>query len=337
MKLVTTRGVGETELRVIDTREVEGTSGLHLAHGEAERPRVGGNVINGTVGEVGGVHFSNNIVVVHVRHILEEWRTVDVERCGIETEFLVIFQFISFTRHEVKRLHWVVEVAEVKLGVGVRRWLVLSLGDEKFVLTFCEKLALIGVEVHIVAVDLGGTSGGVTITALHTNLNIVVLKRHEGERLCPVFTEEEGNHEVVTRVVLLTSVRGHSEGRLGRGVTHQCIVNTLNVEGIELGHLLATNPQLEFGGVGGGAREETVRVTRNVRDKGILDPNVAHEITLRANGNGNLVVRTESTDVVQTLRLHSEVGVAFVILTEEADLGITRDVDILGAHRHKLN
>ena len=34
---------------------------------------------------------------------------------------------------------------------------------------------------------------------------------------------------------------------------------------------------------------------------------------------------------------HGEVGVAFVVLTEEADLGVTRDVDILGAHRHKLN
>jgi hypothetical protein len=260
--------------------------------------------------------------------------TVNVERRSIEGVFSRVVGIIGVTRHEVERLHWVVEVAEVKLSVGVRRQLVLSLGDEKFVLIVGEELALISVEVDIVTVDLWGTNGGVIVTALHTNLDIVVLERHEGETLRPVFTEEEGNHEVVTRVVLLTSVRGHSERRLGRGVTHQRIVNTLNVEGVKLRHLLTTNPQLEFGGVGGGTREETVGVTRNVRDEGILDPNVAHEITLRANGNGNLVVRTESTDVVQALRLHGEVGVAFVVLTEEADLGITRDVDILGAHRH---
>jgi len=334
VKLVTTRGVGDAELRVIDTREVEGTSGLHLAHGEAEWPRVGGNVVDGTIGEVSAVHLGDDIMVVHVRHVLEERHTVDVERSLVEGILGRVVGIIGITRHEVERLHWVVEVAEVKLGIGVRRQLVLSLGDEEFVFVVGEELALISVEVHIVTVHLGGTSGGVTITTLYTNLDIVVLERHEGERLRPVFTEEEGNHEVVTRVVLLTSVRGHGEGRLGRRVTHESVVNTLNVEGVELTHLLTTNPQLKFGGVGRGTREETIGVTRNVRDEGILDPNVAHEITLRANGDSHFIVPTKSADVVQAFGLHGEVGVAFVVLTEEADLGITRDVDILGAHRH---
>jgi len=251
VKLVTTRGVGDAELRVIDTREVEGTSGLHLAHGETERPRVGGNIVNGAVGEVGGVHLSHDVVVIHTRHVLEEGNAVNVEGRGIETIFLVIFQLIGFTRHEVERLHRVVEVAEVKLSVGVRRWLVLSLSDEEFMLVVGEELALISVEVHIVAVDLGGTSGGVTITALHTNLDIVVLERHEGETLRPVFTKEEGNHVVVSGVVLLTGVCGRSERSFGGRVTHESVVNTLNVEGVELRHLLTTNPQLKFSGAGG--------------------------------------------------------------------------------------
>jgi len=80
VKLVTTSGVGKTELRVIDTRKVEGTSGLHLAHGEAERPRIGGKIIDYIIGKVGTVHLWYDIVVIHIRGVFEQRDTVDIKR-----------------------------------------------------------------------------------------------------------------------------------------------------------------------------------------------------------------------------------------------------------------
>mgnify|MGYP005991113599 CR=1 FL=1 len=73
------------------------------------------------------------------------------------------------------------------------------------------------------------------------------------------------------------------------------------------------------------------------RDTRGLDPDVAHEITLGADRDGDFVISTKRTDVIHTFGLHGEVGITLVVLTEEADLGITRDVDILGTHRHELN
>jgi hypothetical protein len=79
VKLVTTRGAGDAELGVIDTREVEGTSGLHLAHGEAEWPREGGKIIEDVVGEIRAVHFRYDVVVIDVRCVSSKRAsTVDV-------------------------------------------------------------------------------------------------------------------------------------------------------------------------------------------------------------------------------------------------------------------
>jgi hypothetical protein len=80
----------------------------------------------------------------------------------------------------------------------------LCLGDEKFVFLICEILTLVCVQVDVVTVNLGGSSDwGVTVAALDTNLHFVVLESHEWERLGPILTKEEGNHEVVTTVVRL--------------------------------------------------------------------------------------------------------------------------------------
>jgi len=337
VELVTTRGVGDAELGVVDTREVEGTSGLHLAHGEAERPRIGGDVINGSIGEVSAVHFSNYVMVIDVRCVFEERSTINVQSGGIKFVLLSVITISRLTRDKMNGFHWMIEIREVKLGIGVRRWLVLSLGDEELMVVVCEELALFGIEVHIVAVYLGGTTGGVTIAALHTNLDIVVLERHKGKTLRPVLTKEERNHVVVPGVVTLTGIGGDCETGLSTRIPHEGIVDALNVEGVKLRNLLSTNPKSKLGRSGSVLGEETISIGRDIRNISILDPNVAHEITLRANRNGNFVVRTESSDVIQALRLHGEVGVAFIVLTEEADLGITRDVDILGTHRHELN
>jgi hypothetical protein len=82
MKLVTTGGVVEYDLRVIDTGEVKRPSGLHLAHGETERPRVGGKIIEDVIGEISTVHLGYDIVMIDVRSVFEKCSTIDVERGG---------------------------------------------------------------------------------------------------------------------------------------------------------------------------------------------------------------------------------------------------------------
>tara|TARA_B100001540_G_scaffold301734_1_gene308538 strand:- start:815 stop:1159 length:345 start_codon:yes stop_codon:yes gene_type:complete len=114
-------------------------------------------------------------------------------------------------------------------------------------------------------------------------------------------------------------------------------VHTLDEKRIKLGNLLATDVKAELGGVGSILGEETIGVGSDIGDVGILDPNVAHEVTLRANRNGDFVVRAEGTDVVHPLRLHREVSMALIVLTEKAHLWITSDEYILGSDRHELN
>jgi len=114
-------------------------------------------------------------------------------------------------------------------------------------------------------------------------------------------------------------------------------VYTLDKERIELSNLLATDVKAELGWVGSILGEETVAVVLNISDVGILDPDVAHKVTLRANRNGDFVVRTEGTDVVHPLGLHREVSMALITLSKKADLWVTSYEYILGSDRHELN
>ena len=76
--MVTILGSAERQLRVIDTREIEATGGLHLGHGETERPREGREIVKDIVGEVGGVHLRDDVVVIRIGGVFEEGHTVDV-------------------------------------------------------------------------------------------------------------------------------------------------------------------------------------------------------------------------------------------------------------------
>src|SRR6056300_703460 len=109
---------------------------------------------------------------------------------------------------------------------------------------------------------------------------------------------------------------------------------TLNEKGVQLRNFLTTDPERELGGVRGGGREKAIRIVLYIRNEGIFDPDIAHEITLGTNGYSDFVVRTKGTDVVHTLGLHGEVGMALVVLTEKADLGVASDVHILSTDRH---
>jgi hypothetical protein len=241
------------------------------------------------------------------------------------------------TRDKVKRLHGVVEIGKIYFSVGVGRKLVLGLSDEKLVFSISEEFPLIRIKIHIVTPNLGSIGGGVTVPALYPNLNIVVLEGHQGETLSVILTEEERNHVVITTVVRLGVISGNGTRCLSGAVTKKGVVHTLNEERIELGDLLATDPKAKLGGAGGVIGIETGRVLLNTRNTTRLNPDIAHEITLRADRDGHLVGSPESADVIHALRLHGKIGIALVVLTKKADLGVTSDEYILSAHGHELN
>ena len=156
------------------------------------------------------MHFWNDCVVIDVGCILEEGNTVDVERRLLESEFGIPIITRSLTGNEVNRFHWVVKIGKINLGVSARGKLVLSLGDEEFMLVICEILAFVCVYVDVVTPNLWATGGSVSVTAFDADLHVVVLEGHQRENLGPILTEEEGNHEVVTTVVRFNGIRSHS-------------------------------------------------------------------------------------------------------------------------------
>jgi len=111
VKLVATRGSGDSQFCVIDTGEVESTSGLHLAQVETEWPCKGWEIFENVVWEICTMHFGNDCVMIDIRCFLEKSYTVNVERGFLKCEFGVPIITRGLTRNEVERLHWMVEVA----------------------------------------------------------------------------------------------------------------------------------------------------------------------------------------------------------------------------------
>jgi len=199
VKSVTTSWTDEGHLRVVDTAKVKSTSWLRLAHSEAEWPAESWEIVENIVWKIGAVHFWNNVVVVDVRSFLEKGNTVNVKGRLFEGELTVPVITSGQTRNKMERLHWVVEVAEVKVGIDWSRWLVLGLGNQQFVFTVSEELAFIGVKVDVVRVHLWCSWWGETaVAALDTDFDVVVLESHKWESLCPILTEEEWNHVIVS-------------------------------------------------------------------------------------------------------------------------------------------
>jgi len=315
---------------------------LRLVHGDAERPSEGGYSAESILGEDGAVHLRDNVVVEGCGHILEEGSTVNVESSGIESPVGRPLIGISLGRNNVDSLDWVIEVGKINLSIGGTHKLVLSLGEQNFVLVVNEEIALSGIKVHICTENLHVAWRESTTTALHTNFYVMVLQSHEREGLGPVITEEEWENIVVRRSgraegILGALIEGESTRSLGLSILVKKIMNPLNIKGVNLGNLLSTDPKLELGGGGFIFVEETgVRVT-NATDILSLNPHIAQEITLGLNGNGNLITTTEGTDIIKPLWLDCKVGIPLVILSKKRHLGLTSDIDILGTHRHEVN
>lgn len=124
------------------------------------------------------MHLGDHVVMESAGHLLEEGVSVDVHGGGVEGVLIGPRSSIDVRRHDVHRLHRVVKVREIDVGVRVVHGLILELCDEQFMFRLDEVVALIGIQVHVGTEDLGG--GGRcegTPTALDTDLHGVVLKR----------------------------------------------------------------------------------------------------------------------------------------------------------------
>ena len=235
-----------------------------------------------------------------------------------------------------------IEVGKINLGIRGTHKLVLSLGEQNLVLVVNEEITLGCVEIHVCTENLHVAWCESTTTALHPDLNIVVLETNQRKGFGPVITEEEWENVVVRRSgrtegILGALIEGESTRSLGLSILVKKIMNPLNVKGVNLGNLLSTDPKLELSGGGLILFEETgIRVT-NATDVLSLNPHIAQEITLGLDGNGNLITTTEGTDIVKPLWLDCKVGIPLIILSKKRHLGLTSDIDVLGTHRHEVN
>tara|TARA_R110002049_G_C9147520_1_gene560032 strand:- start:2313 stop:2756 length:444 start_codon:yes stop_codon:yes gene_type:complete len=140
-----------------------------------------------------------------------------------------------------------------------------------------------------------------------------------------------------TEGILGALIEGESTRSLGLSILVQNVMDTLDVEGINLGNLLATNPKLELSGSGIILVEETGISGTDATDVFSLNPHITQEITLGLDGNGNLITTSEGTDVIEPFWFDREVGIPLVILSKKRHLGLTSNIDILGTHRHEVN
>jgi hypothetical protein len=315
---------------------------LRLVHGYAERPSEGGDGAESILREDRAVHLWDNVVVEGGGHILKERCTVNIESGGIKSPVSRPLIGISFRRNNVDGLDWVVEVSKINLGIRGTHELVLSLSEENLMLIVGEEIALGCIKVHIRTEYLYVAGSKCAIPALHPDLNIMILETNQRKGFGPVVREEEGENVVVrgsgrTEGILGALIKGESARSLGLSILVQKVMNTLDVEGINLGNLLATNPKLEFSGSGIILVEETGISGTDATDVLSLNPHITQEITLGLDGNGNLITTSEGTDIIEPFWFDREVGIPLVILSKKRHLGLTSDIDVLGTHRHEVN
>jgi len=221
-------------------------------------------------------------------------------------------------------------VVEVKLlDLGRRGSGLLDLGDDHVLWVGGEELTLLGIQVHIVGVDIpliGGSRGAPSNAKFH----VVVLESNEGKGGLEVFAESEaewvesgsiGTTEEITRNRLgRVGRREHwgDEGRVG-GIL---VINDLTTdEEFNLGNLGA--PVGGAVSLGGGAI---------VGD----EVHIAEEIPLAFKADsGHTIVGNIPLD---HLAFHGlgEVRVALVGRAEKADFGLTDEVRILSTDSNKL-
>jgi len=343
VKGVTTGHVTESQLGCIDTREIQRPRRLRFTQVQGERPRVEWSRVKHTFRDILAVHLRNHRVVEVLGHIFKQRGAVDVQR-GIR-EFVaripVVTRARRVTGHEMQSLGWVVKVRKVDAGISLVSELVLGLSDQHFMLTFCKILAFVSVQVGVHGIHLCRTGVEPVTTALNTNFNIVILHGDQWKRLSPVLAEEERNHELIGGArailhVILNFSRRHGRRGLSLRFVIQNVVNTLDIQGVQLTDLLTTDVQHEIGRISI-AREETGRVVTDGGNTRRFNPDVTQEITLGLYRDRNFGVCLKLTDVIDAFGFNRKVCVTLVVLTKETDFGLTTDIHILGTLGHEVN
>jgi hypothetical protein len=312
---------------------VEGTDGLLgvLMGGDTGGVQGGADRGDGheAVGEVGGVE----------RVGLED----DISRDGVGGEVpqgVPVGGGVGEAPHEL--LDGVV-VRETNLlgltgGDGVSTG-VLHLLDQILVTLLSEATTLLGVEVHIVGVDLESLLVKVGVEVgreVDVDAHLVVLEGNEGQVETGVAVEEEDEGQV--------HGGGGGSGHLGPVSLLGLVQVKLGVQTppllVVLVDTLATNGQLD---VVDRTLSDPVAVVGGVGSHGVggdrleLNVHVTDEITVAGNGDGDAAGVGGSTVDGLLDVLHREVGVALVLRLVKSYLGVASQVDILGTVSYELH
>ena len=229
-----------------------------------------------------------------------------------------------------KELHGVVKVE--LLGTTEGRQGLLDLGNQDRTRITGEKLTLIGVQVDVVGVALDATERAVDVGVglpPDPELDIVVLKGHEGEGRLPVLTEGEAERVELGGSGSIVEFTRDGLGETGREKIGGDVVDE---EGILVIDDLATDEELNL--VDHGRPVEGLTGVGGVVDRS--EVGVAEEVTLTLEANGGHTTLGESTLNDLTLDSLGKVRVATVGGTEEAHLGITDEVGILSTDSDEL-
>lgn len=130
-------------------------------------------------------------------------------------------------------------------------------------------------------------------------------------------------------------VRRH--GAAPVSVAVEDIVDPLNEERVHFHHFLATDPERELRRRGVSSVEAFRHVGTSRADFRIFDPDVIKQITLTPDRNGDLLVRAEGADKIQSFRLHTEVSVSPIILSPKRNFWSLDQVAVLFASADQFN
>jgi len=307
----------------IKAGEVEGPRGLELGRVQAEGESVQRSISLGV----------GRMVVRRRRRVVG---IDELEICHIGTVDLKLHTVrsrVDAIRCDVargKELHGVVEVE--LLGTTEGRQGLLDLGDQDRSGLASEKLTLIGVQVDVIGVALDATERAVDVGVglpADAELDIVILKGHEGEGRLPVLTEGEAERVELGGSGSIVEFTRDGLGETGREKIGGDVVDE---EGILVIDDLATDEELNL--VDHGRPVKGLTGVGGVVDRS--EVGVAEEVTLTLEANGGHTTLGESTLNDLTLDSLGEVRVATVGGTEEAHLGITDEVGILSTDSDKL-
>jgi hypothetical protein len=307
----------------IKAGEVEGPRGLELgrvqAEGEGVQRRIRLSVGGMVVGRRRRVVGIDELEVSHIS-------TVDLKLDTVGRRVDTVSSDVA----RGEELHGVVEVQ--LLGTTKRRQGLLDLGNQDRTGVTGEEFTLIGVQVDVVGVTLDTTDRAVNVGMRlppDPELDIVVLKSHEGEGGLPVLTEGETKGVELGGSGAIVEFTSDGLGETGREKVGGDVVGE---EGILVIDDLTTDEELNL--VDHGRPVEGLTGVGGVVDRG--EVGVAEEITLTLEANGGHTTLGESTLNDLTLDSLGEVRVATVGGTEEAHLGITDEVGILSTDSDEL-